>query len=41
MEVKGKYKGLSDKERRITYMAVEGVKVVIKGSERIQSWGAC
>ncbi|MGI6189089.1 MAG: hypothetical protein GX041_10070 [Clostridiales bacterium] len=35
--VKPKYKGLSDK-RRITYMAAEGEKVVIKGSERIQSW---
>ncbi|AGB18039.1 right-handed parallel beta-helix repeat-containing protein [Thermoanaerobacterium thermosaccharolyticum] len=35
--VKPKYKGLSDK-RRITYKAAEGEKVVIKGSERIQSW---
>lgn len=35
--VKPKYKGLSDK-RRITYQAAEGEKVVIKGSERIQSW---
>lgn len=35
--VKPKFKGLSDK-RRITYQAAEGEKVVIKGSERIQSW---
>lgn len=35
--VKPKYKGLSDK-RRITYQAAEGERVVIKGSERIQSW---
>jgi len=35
--VKPKYKGLSDK-RRITYQAADGEKVVIKGSERIQSW---
>ncbi|NLX69403.1 MAG: hypothetical protein GX024_00680 [Clostridiales bacterium] len=35
--VKPKNKGLSDK-RRITYMAAEGEKVVIKGSERIKSW---
>lgn len=32
-----KYKGLSN-TRRITYQAAEGEKVVIKGSERIQSW---
>ncbi|HHV73790.1 MAG TPA: right-handed parallel beta-helix repeat-containing protein [Thermoanaerobacterium sp.] len=35
--VKPKYKGLSDK-RRITYKAAEGERVIIKGSERIQSW---
>jgi hypothetical protein len=35
--VKPKYKGLSNK-RRITYQAAEGEKVVIKGSERIESW---
>jgi len=35
--VKPRYPGLSDK-RRITYMAAEGEKVVIKGSERIQNW---
>lgn len=35
--VKPKHQGLSEK-RRITYMAAEGEKVVIKGSERIQSW---
>jgi len=35
--VKPRYKGLSDK-RRITYKAAEGERVVIKGSERIQSW---
>lgn len=35
--VKPKYKGLSEK-RRITYKAAEGERVIIKGSERIQSW---
>lgn len=35
--VKPKHKGLSDK-RRITYKAAEGERVIIKGSERIQSW---
>ncbi len=32
-----RFKGLSDK-RRIVYQAAPGEKVVIKGSERIQSW---
>lgn len=35
--VRPKNKGLSDL-RRITYQAVPGEKVVIKGSERIQNW---
>lgn len=35
--VKPKHSGLSE-QRRITYKAAEGEKVVIKGSERIQSW---
>lgn len=35
--VNPKFKGLSNK-RRITYKAAEGEKVVIKGSERIQTW---
>jgi alpha-N-arabinofuranosidase len=35
--VKPRHKGLSEK-RRITYQAAEGEKVIIKGSERIQSW---
>lgn len=35
--VKPKNKGLSNK-RRIIYQAADGEKVVIKGSEHIQSW---
>lgn len=35
--VKPKFKGLSTK-RRITYQAAKGEKVIIKGSEHIQSW---
>jgi len=35
--VKPKYGGLSN-NRRITYAAADGEKVIIKGSERIQSW---
>jgi alpha-N-arabinofuranosidase len=35
--VKPRYKGLSDK-RRIIYQAAEGEKVVIKGSEQVQTW---
>lgn len=35
--VKPKNKGLSD-QRRITYQAAEGEKVVIKGSEHLQDW---
>ncbi len=35
--VKPQEGGLSD-TRRITYMAAEGERVVVKGSERIQSW---
>lgn len=35
--VKPKFKGLSTK-RRITYQAARGEKVIIKGSEHIQSW---
>ena len=35
--VKPRHSGLSD-TRRITYKAADGEKVVIKGSERIQSW---
>ena len=35
--VKPKYKGLSN-QRRITYQAAKGEKVVIKGSEQIQDW---
>ncbi|MDP4088693.1 MAG: DUF1565 domain-containing protein, partial [Bacillota bacterium] len=35
--VKPRFKGLSDK-RRVVYQAVEGEKVVIKGSEHIQDW---
>ncbi|MBU9722344.1 MULTISPECIES: right-handed parallel beta-helix repeat-containing protein [Bacillaceae] len=35
--VKPKFGGISD-HRRITYQAAEGEKVIIKGSERIQSW---
>jgi len=35
--VKPKHSGLSE-ERRITYKAADGEKVVIKGSERIRSW---
>lgn len=35
--VNPKFKGLSNK-RRITYKAADGEKVVIKGSERIQTW---
>ena len=35
--VKPKHPGLSEK-RRITYQAAPGKKVIIKGSERIQTW---
>lgn len=35
--VNPKFKGLSNK-RRVTYKAADGEKVVIKGSERIQTW---